>query len=651
MTSRLITLLTLLAVVGCSGRTTGAPVGEGAVASPDGRVVVSFRVDESGTPRYLVTRDGTPAMEESRLGLVRDDADFSTGLRLRSVSRVTRVEDRYEILTAKRRNNVYQANRRVFQLETADGRPMDIEFQVSNDGVGFRYTFPNSSAEQRRLVEERTSFRFSPEARAWLQPMQRAKTGWGDSNPAYEEYYQMEIPVGTPSTLGAGWVFPALFRSGDTWVLVSETGLGRDYAGTRLRHESPDREYMIGFPDPRESRGDGPVEPTSTLPWSTPWRIIVVGGLDTIVESMLGIDLAIPAVTPTLDESMPGRSAWSWVLLGDNRTEYNTQREFIDYAADMGWEYVLVDALWDVQIGYERVQELVDYARSKGVRILLWYNSAGPWNTTPQTPRDVMMTRERRLAEFARLRDMGVAGLKIDFFGADGQDMIEYYHDLMSDAAEYGLSLNFHGATLPRGWSRTYPHLMTMEAVKGLEFATFGQENADAVPTHVTVLPFTRNAFDPMDFTPMALNGYPRTRLRTTAASELAQAVLFTSGITHYAETPAGMARAPEYVRTFLRGLPVIWDDVRFLAGYPGQYVALARRAGDRWWIAAANGEDRERTFTVDLGGIAAGSTLTMITDGNDPLGFASRTVQVPASGQLEITLAPRGGMVATTAQ
>ena len=652
MTTRFTAVLLMLLLPACAPAVMRVPVDPPGltVVSPNGRVVAEFRLDSEGAPRYGIRLGAEPVMQESRLGLVRDDADFTRGLRLSSASRVEPVEDRYEVLTAKRRQNLYRANRRVFHLERADGRRLDVVLQVSNDGVAFRYVFPDTSTEVRRLLEEVTSFRLLPESRAWLQPMQVAKTGWGDSNPAYEEYYQKDIPAGTPSTLGAGWVYPALFHSGQAWLLVSETALGRNYAGTRLRHEAPGGEYTVGFPDPRETRGSGPVNPTSSLPWSSPWRLIVVGSLQTIAESMLGIDLADPpAVRPT-GEIVPGKASWSWPLLGDRRTVFDTQKQFVDYAAEMGWRYTLVDGLWDTQIGYQRIQELIDYARTRNVRILLWYNSAGPWNTTPQTPRDRMLTHESRVAEFARVKQMGVAGLKIDFFGADGQDMIAYYHDIMTDAAPYGLLLNFHGATLPRGWARTYPHLMTMEGIKGLEFATFEQVNADQVPSHAAMLPFTRNVFDPMDFTPMALDRFPRTQRRTTAAAELAQSVLFTSGIQHYAEIPAGMAKAPEYVRAFLRGVPSIWDDVRFLDGYPGKYVVLARRRGDAWYIAGVNGEDTDREVVLDLRGVAAGKTLAVITEGDDALGFGRREVQVPGSGELRLTLKSRGGFVASGA-
>ncbi|HEX9106941.1 MAG TPA: glycoside hydrolase family 97 catalytic domain-containing protein, partial [Longimicrobiales bacterium] len=348
------------------------------------------------------------------------------------------------------------------------------------------------------------------------------------------------------------------------------------------------------------------------------------------------------------DTTAPGKASWSWPLLGDGSANFQTQKQFIDYAADMGWRYCLVDALWDYQIGYPAMKELVDYARTKGVRILVWYNSAGDWNTTPQTPRDRMVTHERRIMEFDRLEAMGVAGLKIDFFGADGQSMIGYYHDIMEDAEKYGFLLNFHGATLPRGWERTYPHLMTMEGIRGLEYVTFEQRNADQEPSHAAMLPFTRNVFDPMDFTPMALDRINnRIQRRTTSAFELALAVLFTSGIQHYAEIPEGMAKAPPYVREFLKGVPSIWDDVKFLAGEPGKYVLLARRSGARWYIAGINGEDTPRVVRLDLRALRARGPVTLITDGgSDGLGF--RQMSVAAGAQL--TLAPHGGFV-TVAQ
>ena len=617
------------------------------IFSPNGRLTVDVRLDPTGSPHYAVQFDGQPALANSRLGAIRDDADFSRGLKLVSATDPEPIQNSYEILTGKRRKNIYAANRRIFHLQTANGREMDITFQVSNDGLAFRYSFPETDPAIHRLSEEVSSFHFLPGTRCWLQPIAVAHSGWCQANPSYEEYYQKDIPVGTPSPTGAGWVYPALFRSGDTWLLVSESALSRNYCGTRLRSESPDGEYSVGFADPREIIPGGAANPQSTLPWLTPWRVLVVGSLKTVAESMLGVDLADPPTEPADTTITPGKAAWSWPLLGDRNTTYEVQKQFIDYASDMGWAYCLIDALWDTQIGYDKLKELVDYARGRKVSILLWYNSAGSWNTTPQTPRDRMLTHESRLKEFERLKAMGVAGLKIDFFGGDGQSMIAYYHDILEDAAPYGFLMNFHGATLPRGWQRTYPHLMTMEAVRGLEYVTFEQANADQEPSHAAMLPFTRNVFDPMDFTPMVLDHIDRIRRRTTSGFELALPLLFTSGIQHYAETPAGMAKVPGYVRDFIKGIPTVWDDTKFLDGDPGKFVVLARQGGGRWCVAGINGEAVERELSLDLSRLGHHDAGTLITDGGGGIfPLRQETVRLGSGARLEITLLPHGGFV-----
>ena len=617
----------------------------GLLQSPDGRLIVEFKLNASGAPVYLIRRDGMLLLQESRLGLIRDDADFSQGLVLTGESKVTKVRDRYEILTAKRRFNDYRANRKEFHLARLDGKKVDIIFQVSDDGVAFRYFFPESSTNIYRLKDEISSFHFQPDTKAWLQPMQVAKTGYGSSNPAYEEYYQPSILVGTPSTLGAGWTYPALFASGETWLLISEGSLGRNYCATRLRDQSPDGEYSVGFPDSRETMGNQPVNPSSRLPWLTPWRIIAVGSLKTIAESTLGTDLADKAASPTDSSVKPGKAAWSWPLLGDGSAKFETQKQFIDYAADMGWSYCLIDAWWDRQIGYDKMKELADYAHEKNVGLLLWYNSAGDWNSVKQTPRDRFLTHESRVQEFARLKTMGIKGLKIDFFGGDGQPVINYYLDLLEDAAPYGLLMNFHGATLPRGWQRTYPHLMTMEAVRGFEYVTFTQESANLEPSHAAMLPFTRNVFDPMDFTPVCLDKIGAVQRKTTSAFELALSVIFISGIQHYAEIPQGMAKMPDYVKDFMKHVPSVWDDTKFIAGYPGKLAVVARKAGGRWYVAGINGEAVGKNLTLDLSQLSGASAGLKITDGNGQL-FEQQPVKLPVDKKLDVNLKPNGGFV-----
>lgn len=615
--------------------------------SPDGRLAVEFTLRADGVPLYRVLRADQVVLRESPLGLRRDDADFSRGLSRLTSSAIERIEDRYELLTGKRRLNTYRANRQVQHLATAAGQKIDVEFQVSDDGVAFRYVFPEKSAAPHTITEETSAFHFPADAKAWLQPMSVAKTGWMRTNPSYEEHYQREIAVGTPSTLGAGWVFPALFRVGETWVALSETNVGPNYCGARLRHESPDGEYRIGFPDARETMHGRPVVPASTLPWTTPWRVIAIGSLATVAESTLGTDLAAPARTaPTGAEVRPGKASWSWPLLGDEKTTYEVQKRFIDYAAEMGWAYCLIDSMWDQQIGYERMKELADYARTKNVGLLLWYNSNGDWNDAPQTPKHRMDTHAARLAEFERLRAIGIKGLKIDFFGGDGQPVIELYHEILRDAEPFGLLINFHGATLPRGWTRTYPHLMTMEAIKGFEFITFTQENADAQPSHCAMLPFTRNLFEPMDFTPVCLDHLPGDRVRrTTVPFELALAVLFTSGVQHYAEIPEGMAKMPGFVRDFLRQVPSSWNDSKLLTGYPGKYVVMARQGDGRWFVGGINGEPAERKLDLDLSRLAPGGRASLIVDTGSGT-FEQRTVAWRPGEKVPVTLAPHGGFV-----
>jgi alpha-glucosidase len=617
------------------------------IASPDGHIVVTTRVDDDGAPSYNIQRDGTVVLQNSRLGLVRDDADFSRGLQWMAASAVEPVTDAYELLTSKRRLSEYRANRRVVSLQTRAGQKMEVIFQVSNDGVAFRYRFPETSSRIHRIHTEVSSFNFLPKTATWLQPIAAAKTGFAETNPSYEEIYERDGTVGVPSPTGAGWVFPALFRSGETWLLVSEAALGRNYAAARLRNEWRSTEYVIGFPDRLEHINGGPVNPESTLPWLTPWRLIVVGDLKTIVESTLGIDLADkPLANAKVPEPGPGKASWSWPLLGDRLTTFDTQKRFVDYAASMGWRYTLVDALWDTQIGYEKLEELVRYARTKGVSILVWYNSAGDWNTAPQTPRGMLLTREGRLREFERIKKLGVAGIKVDFLPGDGQSAIAFYHDILEDAARFNLLMNFHGATLPRGWQRTYPHLMTMEAVRGLEFVTFDQKNAEDEPAHAVMLPFTRNVFDPMDFTPVVLDRIPNIERRTSSAFELALAVLFTSGIQHYAEIPQGIERAPDYVRDFLRAVPSVWDEIKFLEGYPGRYVVIARRSGAQWYIAGINAEKVPRVVKLDLRALAVRGGVLISDGAGGNLSFNRSPVQLDASNAITISMKPRGGFV-----
>lgn len=615
------------------------------ITSPDGAVRVTVGLDSEGTPWYSVDYGATVVLHPSRLGLQLAEADCSRGLAVADVGEPAVVEDAYTLRNDKRTACRYRAHRRIIRFSDPNGLDMSVVFQVSDDGVAFRYRLAGGSDAVYHLLAEQTTFRLPAAARGWLHPHAVAQSGWANTQPSYEEYYQMGIAAGTPSPLGQGWSWPALFEVGGHWLLLTETDLDRHYCGTHLRHLAPAGEYGVALAqEPERTTPTAPALPESRLPWRTPWRVLVVGAtLGPLVESTLTTDLSTPARPDQAAVSPPGPAAWSWALLRDPATVFEVQQRFIDYAAAMRWPYCLIDALWDTQIGYDQVAELARYARTQHVGLLLWYNSNGTWNHAPQTPRHRLNDAPTRRQEFARLQRMGIRGVKIDFFGGDGQSMIGYYHDLLADAAAAGLLVNFHGSTIPRGWTRTYPHLLTMEAVRGFEYLTFEQANADQAPLHCAVLPFTRNAVGPMDFTPVCFSEIPGIRRVTTNGFELALAVLFQSGIQHYAEVPDGMARQPAYVVDFIRHLPPHWDEVKFLAGFPGQYVVLARRAQGQWYVAGINGTAAEKTVTLDFAALGASGSGTLITDGHTTRDFSTHRI---TGATLTLSIQAHGGFV-----
>lgn len=612
-----------------------------ALGSPDGQLQVDVSVNDQQQLVYTVQRAGQPVLLASRLGLVLEQGDFANGLKLVATSPVKAHREQYTLAAGKKSSVDYRANEQRFTVANAAGQKLVLTLRASNDGLALRYTVDGAGRKQ--FKDELTSFAFPADARAWLQPMAVAKSGWKRTNPSYEENYQADIPVGSAAPSHAGWVFPALFRAGANWVALTEAGMDGRFHASRLAADSTGGTYRIGLPEASEVFTGGGLLADIDGPMTTPWRVLAIGPLKTVMESTLGTDLAAPAIAFDRAKLKPGHAAWSWALLKDEATVFDVQKRFIDYAADMGWNYTLVDAEWDRQIGDAKMKELARYGKTKNVGLLAWYNSAGDWNEAPQTPRSKLLTAADRQREFARLKAMGVAGLKVDFFGGDGASMQAYYVDLLKETAKAGFLMNFHGTTLPRGWSRTYPHLMTMEAVKGFEFTTFTQEDEDKVARHAAMLPFTRNLFDPMDFTPMVFGDIPKIKRTTRNGFELAESVLFLSGIQHYAETPEGMATVPAYVKQLLRELPRHWDEVRFLDGEPGKWVALARRSGKQWFIAGFNADDTPRDVTLDLAWLGS-KQGQLITDGAGPREFTES--RLPASAA-KLTLAPKGGFVA----
>ncbi|MET0357454.1 MAG: glycoside hydrolase family 97 N-terminal domain-containing protein, partial [Cellvibrio sp.] len=613
------------------------------LVSPDKHLKVHINND-AGNLHYSILRDGKTILKNSALGIELTDADFTKALAIKTTSSVKPISDDYEMQVGKKRKIRYEANEQTYTLKNAAGQELEIIFRVSNDGVAFRYRVANPTNKLLQFKNEITSFAFAETTKAWMQPIAVAQTGWSNTNPSYEEHYLMDIPVGTASPSPAGWVFPALYKIDDTWVALTEVNLDGSFHGSRLQADSSKGEYKIGLPMAAEVFTGGNLLAESSKDLISPWRVLAIGSLPALMESTLGTDLADGAIEFDKKLIQPGHSSWSWAILKDDYTVFDVQKKFIDYAADMHWDYTLIDADWDKKIGYEKMKELVDYATGKNIGILLWFNSSGDWNTTPYSPKSQLLTREQRTKEFTRLREIGVKGLKIDFFAGDGVSMIAYYNDILRDAAAAGLLINFHGATLPRGWQRTYPNLMTMESIKGFEFATFTQADQDAVVTHAAMAPFARNLFDPMDFTPMVFGDIPNIKRATRNGFELAESVLFISGIQHFAEIPEGMATVPDYVKTFLQELPRAWDDVKFIDGVPGKYVVIARKSGDSWYVAGINAENTDVNLILDLSFIGDKKAV-VITDGTAEREFSQ--AELNSSKTTNVNIKSRGGFVA----
>jgi hypothetical protein len=542
----------------------------------------------------------------------------------------------------KRRLHQVRAREQTVELVTAAGARLEVVLRAHDDGVAFRYRFPEKDPAARTVTGEETGFRLPAGASAWLLPHQPpSKYG-----PAYEDFFQ-EVAAGTTAPTPSGWSFPGLFKTAaGVWLLVTEAGLDETYCGARFAAEAPGGAYRIRFPEAGEGKGVGEVNPTSTLPWTMPWRVVIVGDAAArVLESDLVLDLSPPSRLKDTAWVRPGRASWSWWSESDSPKHAEALNRFVDLAADMGWEYSLVDANWNfMETG--RIEDVLAHAKQKGVGLLFWYNSGGPHNDVTEAPRDRMHLRDVRRAEFARLKEWGVRGVKVDFWHSDKQDRIKQYRDILADAADFQLLVNFHGCTLPRGWSREFPNLIGMEAVFGAEQYKFNERYAARSAWHNTVLPFTRNVVGPMDYTPVTFSD-GKLPHRTTNAHELALSVVFETPIQHFADSVTSYHALPDAPRAFLKAVPTAWDETRALSGEPGRSVVVARRGGDSWWVGGISGEDSAQEARVDLRFLGPGTwSMTLIRDGADDRSFQAESRAVKPGEIVTVPMRSRGGFV-----
>ena len=627
------------------------------IVSPNGKIQVILELSDQGKPCYRVLYQQQEVLNRSALGVVTNIGDYTQGLALAKGFTPKPVSETYSLRNIKQSQVNYEANEAVATY-LQNGQPvMDIVFRVSNRDVAFRYRiYPKKETRVCVVEREASSFVLPEGTTTFLCPQSKPMGGFARTSPSYETPYTLDDAIGK-NGWGEGYTFPCLFSLGERgWVLISETGTDGNYVGCRLLwEEAPSGgkgSYRIGFPQPGELNGVGSVTPAMSLPGETPWRTITVGPLANIVETTVPFDLVKPKYKAS-QEYIYGKGSWSWIIGMDPSCNFDEQKRYIDFSAAMGYQSVLIDAFWDKQIGYEKIAELARYGKPKGVGLFLWYNSNGKWNDAPQTPIGKMDNARIRREEMKWMKDNGIRGIKVDFFSGDKQPMMQLYEDILADANDFGLLVIFHGCTLPRGWERMYPNYAASEAVLASENLHFGQGACDAEARNATIHTFVRNTVGSMDFGGSTLNkrynadNQHGTVRKTSDVYALATAVLFQSAVQHFALAPNNLTDAPAWAIDFMKQVPTTWDEVKLIDGYPGKFVIMARRSGEKWYVAGVNAESEPLKKTITLPMFGKDAQLTVYSD-DMKLSGSVKTVKQNKKQQLSITIPCNGGLLIT---
>ena len=649
------------------------------IASPNGKLVVTVN-DEGGKATYAVALNGKQMLLPSALGFKADMGDFTKELKITNTTSA-HVDRSYEMRQVKQSQMHYVAEALTVDFENAKGLKMSAEFSVSNNDVAFRYLIPrqkNDNPKSAVIQSEATGFSLPEGTTTFLTPQSKSMVGWERTKPSYEEVYKADAPMSARSQYGEGYTFPCLFGLPPTpsngkgsdgsdhsgWVLISETGVDSHYCGSHLSDYHPSLGegqgvgYSIAFPMPGENNGNGTTTAAIALPGTTPWRTITVGEtLKPIVETTIPYDVVEPlyplnSTLSALNSKAFGRYTWSWLIWQDNSINYDDQVKFIDLASAMGYEFCLVDNWWDQNIGRDRMAELSKYAQSKGVSLMLWYNSNGAENDAPQTPRNCLDNSIARDREMAWLQSIGVKGIKVDFFGGDKQETMKLYEDILFDANRYGIQCVFHGCTLPRGWERMYPNYIASEAVLASENVYFDEGAARRQAFDLSMHPFCRNAVGTIDWGGVIMNKYmskdnkSRHTRKTTDAFEMASAFTNQTAIQCIAMQPNNLQELNGVTLDFLKHIPTTWDETRYVDGYPGKYVVLARRHGSQWYVAGLNALKEPLTLNLDLSDYGVTKLLNDRVDKKGNVADAAVTDLKLKKGKVKITMQPNGGFV-----
>lgn len=602
------------------------------VTSPTGKLGVTVKPMEGKAYdkiTFSVNYDGKTILSQTELGLETDVQKFYGNLKLKSVSKAKRIVDDYKMITGKRSHCINEAFERTYSFENQEGNTLDITFRVYDNGVVFRYEI-NTIADKEYVVDEYTAYNIPQGAKRWMQQY----------DPGYEKFF----PVSTDGKLPDrpkvnSWGYPGLVELQDSvFMLITEANIRRGHCGSLLFNGDNNDRYQVKLADKKQ---------VAERTWGSPWRVLIIGGLSDIVESTLVTDVSDPSKVEYTEWINPGMVSWIYWAYNHGSKDYQKVKEYIDLAAEMHWTYNLIDWEWDEMSNGGNLQDAVKYTLNKGIKPLLWYNSSTNW--IGPGPLFRLNKKQDREKEYAWLSEMGIAGIKVDFFSGDSVSTMNYYIDLLEDAIKYKLMLNFHGATIPRGWQRTYPHMMSIEGVYGAEWYNNAPILTNRAAEHNATLPFTRNVVGPMDYTPGTFSNSQHPHI-TSYAHELALPVIFESALQHMPDRPSVYYGLPEPVKRLLSELPVAWDDTKLLAGYPGEEVILARRKGNVWYIGGINGTNETKTLHISLDKIAVnGKKISIFKDGIDDKHFAIEE-NIPLANvksDLTIECLPRGGFVA----
>lgn len=617
------------------------------ITSPNGKIKATVERNESNGElqyfvKYLESSSWQTIIENSKLGVSRFDQSFYGDLDYESSSNVI-IDENYSVSIGKQLQLRNYANELTLNFVHSSNKKLQVIFRAYNEGIAFRYRFPEQSSDTYFVAEENTTIQIPVNnSKMWIQ-------GYDNFRPVYEKLYQNGISLNQTFNQFNGLAFPALFQTTNAWVLVTEADLDEKFYAAHLNSYYGNGTFSIAAPS-SDDGNNSPFYASSTLPWAMPWRVIIIGKqINQVVESNLVSHVSKPSEIHNVSWIKPGIATWSWWSDLSSPTNFDKLKSFVDLASQLNLPYSLIDANWNLMGNGGNINDLVSYANSKNVKLWLWYNSGGPSNDYSEQPRDLMHAQVTRRQEFARIHELGIKGVKIDYIQSDKQELIKLYIDILKDAADYELMVNFHGNVVPKGWSRTYPNLVAMEAVKGSEAYIFDGGFLPNAPQHHTILPFTRNVIGPMDYTPTIIGWGRGVEHLTTDVHEIALLNTFESGLTHLVDKVDSYTNLPVLAQTIISNLPTVWDETRLIDGFPGTHVVMARRKGENWYISGINGENQLRSISLSLSFVNTGDyIMQLLSDGVTPrdIHTSETNYQVQSNQSTNISMLPFGGFM-----